>query len=226
MPPVESFECPKCGAAVPGGAARTTCQYCGASLRVAAGEPEHVAAPKTEIGAAGVRVHLDPNARHFGPLPDLEVTRDLKDIPYKPLTLYGPGNFEPDPASRDDAQQILDLLRRAQQAINEKSADLFLSLLSAWDPAFVKAVGAALARAFAAGDLKRFTATVNFHQLKRDRAEAGVISETFIFGPGEKAVAHETATHNWKFRREPDGWRVAGVALSGAKRGHEYDGII
>jgi len=214
---VESIECPKCGAAVKG-TGRVTCQFCGASLVVAvpAGEAERVALPEVMVGADGVRVKLDPNALHFGALPDLLVTRELADVPFKPLVLYENAMQSVPAALRDDGAAVVDVIRRGQKAVNAKSADLLLSLLSTRDPAFVKAAAAAAAKAFAAGDPKRFTATINFHRLKHDRAEAGVISETFTFGIGGQ-ISHEAAAYGWHFRKEPEGWKVSDITTVGKR---------
>jgi hypothetical protein len=219
MTNVQSIKCPNCGGAVHGAGA-VTCPYCGSALEVSKTDREQIRAVKRAFGTAGIDVGVRPPFI-FQHLPGVEITRETKDIPFEPKVIFArlPGG-EPKGTLREEADAILDVVRRTQEAINREDMDAYMACISTADKKFRQKAQEGAHTQFVTTEMKRFTPAVDFRKLSPADAEAVVTVEVFVF-LNSGGVNHMQVPFRWKLRKEGGRWLVyaSGIAGGGGARG-------
>jgi ketosteroid isomerase-like protein len=197
MAEAQSIRCPNCGGSV-SGAGIVTCPYCGSPLEVKA------------AGAGGAKP-----ACIFENLPGVEIKRDTKDIPFGPQVLFSQlEGGEPAGPLRGEADAIVAVARRTQDAINREDLDSYMSCFTTEDPQFRAKAQAAAHAQFITTDMKRYTVSVDFRKLTAQQAEAIVTIEAFIWiDPGP--VNHMQVSFDWSLRKEADQWVIYASGMAG-----------
>jgi hypothetical protein len=218
MPRIESLKCPNCGAAIQG-SGLLVCPYCGSQLRVA-GEARAEAPFAPEVARLDKEVH-------FRALPDLTVTVETTDIPFRPEISYVnlPG-ARLDPSLRSDADRILSLVETCQRAVNTEDLDLYMSTIAKESSKFYDMAKDGAEAQFVNSDMKRFTTKVDFLSLTEDAADVAVSFEAFIF-PSQKSdkpnvivvnvTQHMEVTFDWRLKKIGGRWKVVGAGLKRKK---------
>jgi DNA-directed RNA polymerase subunit RPC12/RpoP len=216
MAEVQSVKCPNCGGSVRGAGA-VTCPYCGSSLEVKS-DVEQKREVKRAFGAVGVDVGVEPPFI-FQNLPGVEITRQTKDIPFQPSVIYSrlPGG-EPAGPLRDEADAILEVVRRTQEAINREDMAAYMSCITETHKKFRAQAQQGANAQFVTTDMKRYTVAADFRKLTANKAEVVVTVEVFIFFDSGK-VNHLQVPFYWKMRKERGRWVVYGSGVSGAGGG-------
>jgi hypothetical protein len=214
MTEVQSIKCPNCGGAVHGAGA-VTCPYCGSALEVTKTDREQLRAVKRAFGTAGIDVGVMPPFV-FQHLPGVEITRETKDIPFEPKLIFShlPGG-EPKGTLREEADAVLDVVRRTQEAINREDMDAYMACISAADKKFRRKAHEGAHTQFVTTDMKRFTPAVDFRKLSPADVEAVVTVEVFVF-LNSGGVNHMQVPFRWKLRKEGGRWLVYASGLAGA----------
>jgi hypothetical protein len=216
MAEVKSITCPNCGAAIHGAGA-VTCPYCGSALEVKT-DIQQKRAVKRAFGAVGVDMGVEPPF-FFQNLPGVKITRETKDIPFKPVVVYShlPGG-EPKGTLRAEADAILDVVRQTQEAINLEDMAAYMACITETDKRFrAKAQQGANAQ-FVTTDMKRYTVAADFRKLTAAKAEVAVTVEVFIFFDSGK-VNHLQVPFYWKLRKEKSRWVVYASGVGGVGGG-------
>ncbi len=215
MPKIEALKCPNCGASVQG-TGQVVCPYCNSALDVTGPDKVALNRVKTQYGAAGRTISTGQKAR-FNALPDLDVTPQTKEVPFRPTLIYGgiPGG-RPDPARQADANAIVAAVETTHRAINKEDLDLYMSTISPESAAFYEQAKVAAVKQFVENDMKRFTTTINFRRLTADAAEVDTTIEALIFFP-QGFTNHVVATFRGKWRKTAAGWKVVGSRVKSKK---------
>lgn len=206
MPAVESLKCPNCGASVRG-SGRITCPFCGSTLDVSG--PDKNQLKKITVGFGTSGTTLAPGASiRFKNLPDFEVTRDTKAVPFEPQISYAklPGG-EPGPALQAEAQEVIRVVETTQTAVNREDLELYLSTIHPGYPAFYEKARRGAEAQFISGDMKRYTLSVEFTRLNREDAAANVTIEAFVFFPSGYVTRVE-ATFAYKLKKYEGAWKI------------------
>jgi hypothetical protein len=206
MPAVESLKCPNCGASVRG-SGRITCPFCGSALDVSGPDKKQLKKITVNFGTAGTT--LAPGAKiRFKNLPDLEVTKDTKAVPFEPRVSYAklPGG-EPGPALQAEAQEIIRVVETTQIAVNREDLELYLSTLHPRYPAFYEKARRGAEAQFVSGDMKRYTLSVEFARLSHEDAAAVVAIEAFVFFPSGYVTRVETS-FAYKLKKYEGAWKI------------------
>jgi len=217
MAEVQSIKCPNCGGSVPGEGA-VTCPYCGSSLEVKRVDAEQKRAAKRAFGTIGVDANVNP-PYIFQNLPGLEITRQTKDIPFQPTVIFSrlPAG-EPTGTLREEADAVLDVARRTQDAINREDMDAYMTCVTEADPKFREKARQGAHDQFVTTDMKRYTVAAEFRELTPEKATVTLTLEVFVFfNSGE--VNHLQVPMHWRLRKEGGRWVVYGSGIPGAGGG-------
>jgi hypothetical protein len=217
MAEVQSIKCPNCGAAVHGAGA-VTCPYCGSALEVKRADAAQLAGVKRAFGTVGLDMGVKPPF-FFQNLPGVEITRATKDIPFQPNVIYSRlAAGEPAGPLRTEADAVVDVVRRTQEAINREDMDAYMSCITDADAKFRAQARQSAQAQFVDTDMKRLTVAADFRKLTAERAEVVVTIEAFIFlNSGQ--VNRVQVPFGWKLRKEGGRWVVYDSAIVGAGRG-------
>lgn len=213
MAKVESIKCPNCGGSVPGTGA-VTCPYCGSALEVTKTDREQIRAVRRAFGTAGIDVGVKPPFI-FQHLPGVEITRQTKDIPFQPKVIFArlPGG-EPKGTLHEEADAIVDVARRTQEAINREDMDAYMACISTADDKFRRKAQEGAHAQFVTTDMKRFTPAIDFRKLSAAEAEVIVTVEVFVF-LNSGGVNHIQVPFRWKLRKEGGRWLVYASSFPG-----------
>ena len=214
MAEVQSIKCPNCGGSVHGAGA-VTCPYCGSSLEVKRADREQLRGAKRAFGTVGVDVGVKPPFI-FQNLPGVEVTRATKELPFEPKVIFSRlAAGEPTGTLREEADAVLDVARRTQEAINREDMDAYMSCITAANEKFRAKARQGAEAQFVTTDMKRFTVAADFRKLTAAQAYVVVTVEVFIFFNSGK-VNHLQVPFHWKLRKEDGRWLVYGSGVGGA----------
>ncbi len=213
MAEVKSIKCPNCGGAVHGAGA-VTCPYCGSALEVERADAEQLRDAKRAFGTVGLDVGVEPPFI-FQNLPGVEITRATKDIPFEPKVIYSRlAAGEPTGPLRAEADAILDVVRRTQEAINREDMAAYMSCITEADDKFRAKARQGAEAQFVTTDMKRYTVAAEFRKLTAHQAEVVVTVEVFIFLNSGR-VNHAQVPFYWKLRKEKGRWVVYASGVSG-----------
>ncbi len=215
MVEVQSIKCPNCGGAVHGAGA-VTCPYCGSALEVTPADRKQLRDAKRAFGTVGVDMGVKPPFI-FQNLPGVEVTRATKELPFEPKVIYSrlPAG-EPTGTLREEADAVLDVIRRTQEAINREDMDAYMSCISTANEKFRAKAREGATTQFVTTDMKRYTVAADFRKLTAAQAEVVVTVEVFIFLNSGR-VNHMQVPFYWKLRKEDGRWLVYASGISGAR---------
>ena len=214
MVDVQSIKCPNCGAAVHGTGA-VTCPYCGSALEVAAKTAaEQIRAVRRAFGTAGVDIGVKPPFI-FQHLPGVEITRETKDIPFQPKVIFSrlPGG-EPKGALREEADAVVDVVRRTQDAVNREDMAAYMECISTTSVKFRRKAQEGANTQFVTTDMKRYTPAIEFRKLSPAEADIVVTVEVFIF-LNSGGVNHMQVPFRWKLHKEKGRWVVYDSSIPG-----------
>jgi accessory colonization factor AcfC len=213
MAEVKSIKCPNCGAAVHGAGA-VTCPYCGSALEVTPTDREQLRDAKRAFGAVGVDVGVEPPFI-FQNLPGVEVTRETREIPFQPKVIFSRlAAGEPSGPLRAEADAVLDVVRRTQEAVNREDIAAYMTCITEADEKFRAKARQGAEAQFVTSDMKRFTVAADFRKLTTQQAEVLVTVEVFIFlNSGQ--VNHIQVPFYWKLRKEKSRWVVYASGVGG-----------
>jgi len=224
MAQVESIKCPNCGGTVRGTGA-VTCPYCGSALEVTPTDRDQLRAVKREFGTAGVDVGVKP-PYFFKNLPGVEIKRETKDIPFQPEVLFARlKGGEPTGTLRGEADAILDVARRTQEAINREDMELYMSCITAAGKKFRAKAQRGANTQFVQTDMKRYTVSADFRMLSAEKAEVTVSIEAFIWLSSGQ-VNHMQVPFGWRLRKEEGRWVVYASGIGGTVRGTKWGACI
>jgi hypothetical protein len=214
MAEVKSIKCPNCGGAVHGAGA-VTCPYCGSALEVTPADGEQLRDARRAFGTVGVDVGVEPPFI-FQNLPGVEVTRETKEVPFQPKVIFSRlAAGEPTGPLRAEADAILDVVRRTQEAINREDMAGYMSCITETDERFRAKARQGAEAQFVTSDMKRFTVAAEFRKLTAQQAEVMVTVEVFIFLNSGR-VNHIQVPFYWKLRKEKGRWVVYASGVGGA----------
>ena len=213
MAEVQSIKCPNCGGAVHGAGA-VTCPYCGSALEVTKADREQLRGARRAFGTVGIDVGVEPPFI-FQNLPGVEVTRATKELPFEPKVIYSRlAAGEPTGTLREEADAVLDVVRRTQEAITREDMDAYMSCITAANEKFRAKARQGAEAQFVTTDMKRFTVAVDFRKLTAAQAYVVVTVEVFIFLNSGR-VNHMQVPFHWKLRKEEGRWLVYASGVGG-----------
>ncbi len=213
MAEVKSIKCPNCGAAVHGAGA-VTCPYCGSALEVTPADGEQLRDARRAFGTVGVDMGVEPPFI-FQNLPGVEVTRETREVPFQPKVIFSRlAAGEPAGPLRAEADAILDVVRRTQEAINREDMAGYMTCITEADQKFRAKARQGAEAQFVTSDMKRFTVAADFRKLTTERADVVVTVEVFIFLNSGR-VNHVQVPFYWKLRKEKSRWVVYASGVSG-----------